>query len=283
MSRKKETLTLSVPPGIKEQLEAIALRLGILWGKSPSISGLLVAIAQQQVELGEPFTLTVVQVQSLEKATKLLHDSGEIEAAQILLGLLLDKANLEPPMRQKLLKQVSQTTEAWRIRLNQLIDAHQSFKLFYQSKPDQVKEYTARSANIRLYDKRLYLEIWCDRVEPSAIAELAHNRCFRLDKIVNLLPASETWRESIDYIQVHLHFFKGLADNYEAKDDEDVENAMVGDVRHVVKRVSNLFWLFRDVRRYGKDCEIVSPENVRKRFQDELREMCDRYQLEIRD
>jgi len=283
MSRKKETLTLSVPPGIKDRLEAIAFRLGIFWGKSPSISGLLVAIAQHEVELGEPFTLTTVQVQSLEKATKLLHDSGEIEAAQILLGLLLDKGNLEPPMRQKLLKQVSQTTEAWRIRLNQLIDAHQSFKLFYQSKPDEVSEYTTLSAQIRLYDKRLYLEIWCEQVEPRTIPELAHNRCFRLDKIVNLLPASETWRESIDYLKVHIYFFGGLARNYEAKEDEDVENAMVGDVRHVVKRVSNLFWLFRDVRRYGKDCEIVSPENVRKRFQDELREMCDRYEINISD
>jgi len=283
MSRKKETLTLSVPPGIKEQLEAIALRLGIKWGKSPSISGLLVAIAQQQVELGEPFTLSTVQVQSLSKAAKFLHDEGEIEAAQIVLVLLLDKGNLEPPMRQELLKQVSQTTEAWRIRLNQLIDAHQPFKLFYQSNKDQVSEYTARSAKIRLYDKRLYLEIWCDDVEPREIPELAHNRCFRLDKIVNLLPVSETWRESIDYIKVHLHFFKGLARNYEAKEDEDVENEMVGDVRHVVKQVSSLFWLFRDVRRYGKDCEIILPENVRKKFREELKEMCDRYQLEIRN
>jgi len=283
MSRKKETLTLSVPPGIKEQLEAIALRLGIKWGKSPSISGLLVAIAQQQVELGEPFTLSTVQVQSLSKAAKFLHDEGEIEAAQIVLVLLLDKGNLEPPMRQELLKQVSQTTEAWRIRLNQLIDAHQPFKLFYQSNKDQVSEYTARSAKIRLYDKRLYLEIWCDDVEPREIPELAHNRCFRLDKIVNLLPVSETWRESIDYIKVHLHFFKGLARNYEAKEDEDVENEMVGDVRHVVKQVSSLFWLFRDVRRYGKDCEIILPESVRKKFREELKEMCDCYQLEIRD
>ncbi|NJK69006.1 MAG: hypothetical protein HC941_22970, partial [Microcoleus sp. SU_5_3] len=36
---KKEALTLSVPPETKEQLEAIALRLGIFWGKSPSVSG----------------------------------------------------------------------------------------------------------------------------------------------------------------------------------------------------------------------------------------------------
>ncbi|MFM9267531.1 YafY family protein [Tychonema sp. BBK16] len=283
MPRKKETITLSIPTGTKEQLEAIALRLGIKWGKSPSVSGLLVAIAQQTIEVGEPFTLNSVQVQSLDKAVKFLNDSGEVEAAQIVLGLLLDRANLEAPMRQQLLEKVSQTNEAWRLRLNQLKADRQPFRLFYQSGKDKVSEFTARSANIRLYDKRLYLEIWCDDPDSKEIPELAHNRCLRLDKIVNLLPASETWRENIDYLEVHLHFFKGLARNYEFKPDEDVANEMVGDVRHVVKRVSNLFWLFRDVRRYGKDCEIVSPQNVRDRFQQEIIDLGRVYNLEIRD
>jgi predicted DNA-binding transcriptional regulator YafY len=283
MARKKETITLSIPSGTKELLEAIALRLGILWGKSPSISGLLVAIAQQQVAIGEPFTLTEVQVQALSKAAKFLNDSGEVEAAQIVLALLLDKGNLEPPVRQELLQQVNQTAEAWRLRLNQLIDDRQPFRLFYQSKKDKLSEFTARSAKIRLYDKRLYLEIWCDDAESREIPELAHNRCLRLDKIVNLLPASENWRESIDYLEVHLHFLKGLARNYESKPDEDVANEMVGDVRHVVKRVSSLFWLFRDVRRYGEDCVIVSPEGVRDRFQQELQSICQNYDISIRD
>ncbi|MEG4168258.1 MULTISPECIES: WYL domain-containing protein [unclassified Microcoleus] len=283
MPRKKETITLSIPTGTKEQLEAIALRLGIKWGKSPSVSGLLVAIAQQKIEVGEPFTLNSVQVQSLNKAVKFLNDSGEVEAAQIVMALLLDKANLETPFRQKLLEQVNQTAEAWRLRLNQLIDDRQPFRLFYQSGKDKLSEFTARSAKIRLYDKRLYLEIWCDDADPREIPELAHNRCLRLDKIVNLLPASENWRETIDYLEVHLHFSRGLAGNYEAKEEDDVANEMVGDVRHVVKRVSSRFWLFREVFRYGKDCVIVSPQNVRDRFQQELIDLCRQYNLEIRD
>ncbi|MCU0547583.1 MAG: WYL domain-containing protein [Oscillatoriaceae cyanobacterium Prado104] len=283
MVRKKETITLSIPSGTKEQLEAIALRLGIFWGKSPSISGLLVAIAQQHIAIAEPFALSKVQVQSLSKAAKFLNDSGEIEAAQIVLALLLDKGNLEPPVRQELLLQVNQTAEAWRLRLNQLIDDRQAFRLFYQPNKDKLSEFTARSAKIRLYDKRLYLEIWCDNAEPKEIPELAHNRCLRLDKIVNLLPASEHWRESIDYLEVHLHFFGGLARNYESKPDEDVVNEMVGDVRHVVKRVSSIFWLFRDVLRYGEDCVIVSPDSVRDRFQQKLIALCRQYNLEIRE
>ena len=283
MVRKKETITLSIPSGTKEQLESIALRLGIFWGKSPSISGLLVAIAQQQAAVGEPFALTNLQVQSLSKAVKFLNDSGEVEAAQIVLALLLDKGNLESPVRDELLEQVKQTSEAWRLRLNQLIDNRQPFRLFYQSKKDKLSEFTARSAKIRLYDKRLYLEIWCDDAEPREIPELAHNRCLRLDKIVNLLPASANWRESIDYLEVQLHFSKGLAHNYESKPDEDVANEMVGDVRHVVKRVSSIFWLFRDVLRYGEDCIIVSPDGVRDRFQQKLIALCRQYDIEIRD
>ena len=44
--RKKETITLSIPPGTKEQLEAIALHQEIFWGKDPSVSGLIVAMPQ---------------------------------------------------------------------------------------------------------------------------------------------------------------------------------------------------------------------------------------------
>ena len=35
MARKKETITLSIPPGTKEQLEAIAAKFQILWGDRP--------------------------------------------------------------------------------------------------------------------------------------------------------------------------------------------------------------------------------------------------------
>ncbi|MGE5657642.1 MAG: transcriptional regulator, partial [Actinomycetota bacterium] len=94
MPRKKEALTLSVPPGTKEQLEAIARRLGIFWGKSPSPSGLIAAIAQQQLEVGQPFTLSQVQVQSLQQAIKALIDAGHIRDAEIVAALILERGNL---------------------------------------------------------------------------------------------------------------------------------------------------------------------------------------------
>ncbi|MHC5833162.1 MAG: transcriptional regulator, partial [Nostoc sp.] len=35
MPRKKDTITLSIPSGTKEQLEAIARCLNVTWGKEP--------------------------------------------------------------------------------------------------------------------------------------------------------------------------------------------------------------------------------------------------------
>jgi hypothetical protein len=73
-----------------------------------------------------------------------------------------------------------------------------------------------------------------------------------LDKIITILDANAEWRGSLDYTEVQLHLLGGLAHNYEAKEGEDVKNEMVGEVRHVVKRVSTTFWLLGDVRRYGQ-------------------------------
>jgi hypothetical protein len=121
MARKKETLTLSVPPGTKEKLEDIAQRLDIKWGNNPSASGLVAAIALSQLEVGQPFSLDASQVKALQKATEVLVDSGSVEEAQILLSLLVNRGNLQAPLRQSLLQKVSQPTQAWRILVDQQI------------------------------------------------------------------------------------------------------------------------------------------------------------------
>jgi predicted DNA-binding transcriptional regulator YafY len=38
-------------------------------------------------------------------------------------------------------------------------------------------------------------------------------------------------------------------------------------IRRVVRKVSNTFWFLREVMQYGEDCEIISPESLRKRMQ----------------
>ncbi len=266
MPRKKDTITLSIPPGTKERLETIARNLQILWGKEPSISGLIVAIAQQEVAIGQQFTFDKVHVQSLEKSIKLLADTGSLRDAQILVELLLAKANLTPEHRQTLLQSVSQPHEGWRILVDRFHEQQQPFRLLYQTPQGESQEFTVRYGEIAFHEKRFFLDAWCeetpDRIEYP---ELAHNRCFRLDRIKAIVPISGAWcEEGLDRIEVQLHFYKGLVKAYEFRQGIDDREEYEGDkLRRVWLKVSNPFWLLRDVRTYGADCEVIAPASVR--------------------
>ncbi|MCC3407536.1 MAG: WYL domain-containing protein [Microcoleus sp. PH2017_10_PVI_O_A] len=291
MVRKKETITLSIPSGTKEQLESIALRLNIKWGKSPSVSGLLVAIAQQQVAVGEPFALNPSQVAALQQATKLLVDSGGLANAEILAALMLDRGKLDAPLRQSLLQLVSQPNEGWRPRADQLINTQQPFRLLYRNNQGEELEYTVRYAQVSFEEKRFYLNIWCeetDDIKNPDYPELIHNRCLRFDNIKAIVPISGQWRcEGLDYLKVYLHFRGGMIKAYERRVDKDIQDEVLGEgktkVRQVVRHISNPFWLIREVFRYGEDCVIVSPQKVRDRFQQKLMALCRQYDIEIRD
>ncbi|MEQ9672656.1 helix-turn-helix transcriptional regulator [Coleofasciculus sp. G2-EDA-02] len=285
MPRKKETLTLSIPPGTKEQLEAIARRLNILWGKEPSVSGLIVAIAQQQVEVGQSLKLNSTHVAALQQATKVLIDSGYIGEAHTLLSLLLEQGNLENPVRQSLQQLASQPSEAWRIRVDQHINHQQPFRLLYYNAQEQELEFTVRYAEISFEEKRFYLEIWCEETEDiknTSFPELIHNRCLRLDRIKAIEPIEGQWHsEGLDHLKVYLHFYRGMVKAYEPR-AKDISNEVVGEVRQVIRRVSNPFWLEREVLRYGGDCVVMSPENVRERVKQKLRTLCHLYDIETR-
>ncbi|MCW6051653.1 WYL domain-containing protein [Lyngbya sp. CCAP 1446/10] len=286
MSRKKEALTLSVPPETKEQLESIALRLGIKWGKSPSVSGLLVAIAQHRLDVGEPFTLNSAEVAALQQSIRLLIDSGYIEQARSLSQLLVTRGNLEAPLRQSLLQQVIQPTVAWRIQAEEYINEKQPFLVLYRNPKGEDLAYTVRYAEISFEEKRFYLEIWCeetDDIKNPDYPELIHNRCLRFDRIQSIVKTDGEWRdEGLAYLKVYLHFCRGMVNAYDPR-ARDISDRVVGDVREVVRRVSNPFWLIREVSRYWEDCAIVSPQKVRDRFQQKLIALCRHYDIDIPD
>jgi predicted DNA-binding transcriptional regulator YafY len=287
MPRKKETITLSIPPGTKEQLEAIAHRLNIFWGKEPSVSGLIVAIAQKSVEVGQPFTLNSNQVKALQQAIKALNDAGHVGEAQTVLALLIDKGKLEAPLRQSLLQQVSQPAhQGWRILIEDLIDKEQPFHLVYRNSQNQQLEFTVRYAEIPFYEKRFYLQVWCEETadvenDIPDLPELWHNRCLRFDRILSVLPISGEWRGQLDSIEVYLQFRGWMAKAYEPKND-DIENEVIGNVRNVVRRVANPFWLVREVSRYWEDCVILSPDSLRDRLKQKLRSLCHLYDIDTR-
>jgi len=277
MARKKETLTLSVPPGTKEKLEAIAERLGIRWGSNPSPSGLVAAIAQQEFEVGQPFKLNAVQVRALRQSVQDLLDAGHVEEARSVITLLIDRGEVEPPLRQSLIQQISSPSEGWRIQVDQLIEQKQPFHLVYQNSQDQTLEYTVRYAEIIFYEKRYYLQIWCDETEDSNdLPEIQHNRCLRLDRVQAIFPLSGEWRGRFDTVQVRLHLNGGLVQAYEPKEN-DIQDERIADVRQITRNVINPFWLIREVFRYGSECVIVSPVEIRDRFKQELSQMIQQY------
>ena len=280
MSRKKDTITLSIPPGTKERLEAIARELKILWGKEPSISGLIVAIANQEVTVGQQFTLNKVHVQSLKKAIKLLVDTGFLRDAQILVELLFAKAALTPEHRQTLLQSVSQPDEGWRILVDRYHEQKQPFRLLYQTPQGESQEFTVRYGEVAFHDKRFYLDAWCEEIpDKSECPELAHNRCFRLDRIRAIVPISGEWRdEGLDLLEVQLHFYQGLVRAYEFRQGIDEREEYEGDnLRRVWRRVSSSFWLLREVRAYGADCEIIAPASIRSQAKKAVESMIANY------
>lgn len=285
MPRKKETLTLSVPPGTKEKLEAIAERLDLRWGESPSPSKLVTAIAQAQVSVGKFHPLSVTQIEALRQSVKVLVDAGLIEEAKSVITVLLEQGDLEAPLRQALLQQLTQAIAAWREQLDLYIAQKQAFRVSYRNSQGQVLAFNARYAEIRFYEKRFYVQIWCEEtadVEADIpdLPELWHNRCLRLDRIQALVPIAGEWRENLDYIKVYLQFKGWLANAYEPKPG-DIENQVIGDVRQVTRQVANPFWLIREVSRYWEDCQIIAPEAVRDRFKQKLATLCNTYDLKL--
>ena len=136
------------------------------------------------------------------------------------------------------------------------------------------------------YERRHYLECWCEETEGNQdLPELQHNWTLRLDRIPEaaIIPIRGTWRSQLDTLDVELHLLKGLAFAYEAK-PIDVSNEWLRDrhppVRRVIRRISNTFWFFRDILRYGEDCLIVSPNAVQERFQQKLQTLYHAYETQ---
>lgn len=270
MPRKKETLTLSVSPGTRERLDRIADRLGFHWGKSPSPSALVTAIAEGAIKVGSGDAIKAAQVDALRQAIADLTDAGHIEEAKSVITLLLQQGELEPPLRQQLLRQSSQPLTGFRREIEQLCQRRQPFQLLYRRPNGNSEELTANYAEMTFYEKRFYLQIWTEALpERGGIAELQHNRCLRLDRIEAILETEGSWRGRLDTIDVEMRLLNGLARAYEAK-SEDIADDQGAPVRTITRRVINLFWLIREVRRYGSDCVVTAPEAVREQIADDL-------------
>lgn len=286
MSRKGQSITLSVSERDKTELEAIALEVGMMWGDRPNISKLVEAIARRQLLINPNNDWKEPRLQALKQAIDSLIDAGNIQAALEIANLLLDRSELSIPLRREIEKVLENPPPAWRIEIERLINRQQPFQLIYQDTAERVWHFHIYHAIVTPHEERQYLDCWCEETAGNLdVEELQHNWSLRLDRISEaaIAPISGKWRNSLDSIPVEMHLLRGLALAYRSK-HQDITNELLPEVppvRRVVRRVTYTFWFFREVLKYGEDCVIVAPDSVSERIKQKILTMCQLYDLEI--
>lgn len=287
MSRKGQSITLSISDEDKTQLEAIARELGMMRGDRANISGLVEAIARQQFLVAANNDWSEARIAALKQACQILIDVGQLQSAQEIANLLLARSELSIPLRQEIERFIENPPPSWRLEIERYIRRQQPFQLAYRDAADRPWQFTIRHAQIAFHENQQYLDCWCEETEGNQdLPELHHNWCLRLDRIpveAAITPVKGQWHPTLGYVEVEMHLFRGLAFAYKAK-LADITNDWLKDkpqVRQVVRQISSTFWFFREVLHYGSDCVVISPQSVRKRLSETLIAMCQNYELEI--
>lgn len=283
MPRKRPSITLSISEHEKAQLEALALEFGQTWGDNPNVSKLVKAIAQGKLRLAANHDWSRDRINMLNRILGWLKDDGHLDAALELANILLERSELSIPLRHEIQSWADQPSAPWRIDLDRCIHLQRPFCLTYQDAANRLWNFTIRHALIERHEDRQYLDCWCDETEGNQdIQTLQHNWSFRLDRIPEAAMISRAeghWQPELSYIEVEFHLLNGLAFAYHSKTDADraIEWLPDDQIKRVVRRIRSTFWFFREVRRYGADCIVIGPEEVRDRFARDAIEMASRY------
>jgi predicted DNA-binding transcriptional regulator YafY len=272
MTRKNRSVTLSIEEHEKAQLEQLALEYGQTWGDRPNISKLVKAIAQGKLRIANNHDWSRERINTLNRILNWLKDAGERNDALAIAHFLLERSELNHPLRQEIQAWVNHPGAPWRLDLDRCLLRQRPFRLTYQDAADRIWNFTVRHATIERHEDRQYLDCWCDETEGNRDVEaLSHNWSLRLDRIPEeavISPTEGHWQPELSHIQVEFRLLHGLALGYQSKTKADVVNEWDPDTqeRRVVRGITNTFWFFREVRRYGADCVVVGPKEVRERF-----------------
>lgn len=281
MTRKGQSVTLSLTEIDKAKLEQLAAEFGMTWGENPNISKLIKAIARSELRVAKNHDWPTQRISALETARQTLIDTDKNLEAQEIAQLLTERSEITIPLRSKLQEFLNNPQPQWRQQLEQQIRRQQPFRLSYQDAQEQVWQFTVVYARIQPIEKRQYLLCRCAESEGNQdLPELAHNRTLRLDRIQEaaIAPLSEPWLPGPETIPVTFHLQGGLAFVYEQKpDDLEVDLEKDPPIRRVVRQVYNTFWFLREIAQYWEDCEIIAPEALRQRHQQKIAALRDLY------
>lgn len=285
MTRKGQSITLSLQEREKKGLQQIACELGINWGNKPNISQLIKAIAMRQFLVLPNNDWTEQRITALNQARLALIDRGESQTALTIAQLLIEREELSSSLRQEIQAFIDNPPPLWRQEIDRYIRIQQPFQLNYRDAADRLWTFTICYAEIRFYEKREYLECWCEETEGNQdISALCHNWCLRLDRIPDAMTNAieRKWKTNLDTVEVEMHLFRGLAYAYNRKQADTVNEWLVDErqIKKVVRKVSNTFWFVREIFRYGEDCLIIAPESVRDRYMQKLKLLYQAYNFE---
>jgi predicted DNA-binding transcriptional regulator YafY len=283
VSRKGESITLSIKERDKANLEAIASELGMTWGDRPNISKLVEAIARKQIQISKNNDWESDRIESLARTFRLLTDYGELEKAQIIAHLLLERSELNTPLRRDIERFLDKPPEMWRHTIDRYIKQNQPFRLQYLDAADHPHEFSIYYAKVTAHDKRLYLDCWCEDIaRTDTVSALQHNRSLRLDRIppeAAITPIQGKWRSQLDQMHVTFNLSGNLAFAYKPR-DEDIDNTWLDrnpPIRQIIRKISSTFWFYREIMPYAEDCEIIEPNDVREKFTEKVRSLYLKY------
>jgi hypothetical protein len=276
MPPKRSSINLSVSSYEKQQLEALALKLGIYWGDKPNISEMLKRIAQGKLRVVANDDWSTERIETLKRIQGLLSDRGEVDEALTIAHVLLERSELTLPLRKELIAFVAKPAPAWRVTLDKLCNRMQPFRLTYQDAADRLWEFHIYYAEIQRHEEREYLDCWCAETEGNKdiMPALRHNWCLRLDRIPEETAITEIpgqWGR-LGVVEVEFHLLNNLAFAYRSTTASDEFNQWHPErpaVRQVIRKVTNTFWFLREIRRYGTDCVITAPPELRDHFKNE--------------
>ncbi|MFW6367992.1 MAG: helix-turn-helix transcriptional regulator [Halothece sp.] len=284
MSRKGQSITLSVSRQEKEQLQAIAEAFHCKWGDRANISRLMSAIAQNKLQVLANTDWSQDRIQALDAARKALIDQGEIAKAKEIAQLLSSRSELSPPFRAEIEQFLAQPQPTWRQTIDRLIAQQQPFRLTYQDATERPFTFHVLHGQIMHLEKREYLVCYCQESEPNEdIEPLSHNWTLRLDRIQEaaVTEINQRWAKDLARVAVTFKLYGRLAFGYTVKPDDDFVGELEGDSRRIIRKIFNTFWFFRDIAKYWEQCEIIEPQSVRDRALKKIIQLAQRYHLNL--
>ncbi len=283
MTRPGRSLTLSISDHEKAQLEQLALDFDQTWGDKPNISRLIKAIARGHLRVALNHDWSQERITTLNLIRNQLIDLGRRSEALTIAALLLERSELNYPLRQEIQAFVDQPAVPWRVDIEACMRRQRPFCLIYQDTAGQIRNFSIRYAKIVTLEEREYLTCWCDETADNQdLPELQHNWILRLDRIPEesvITPLVGSWQPQLAFIDVEMHLSGGLALAYRSKTHRDLVNAWdsTRQIRRVVRRINSSFWFLREIRRYGADCLIHSPAALRDRCVADLQQTLQAY------